>query len=171
MGIGWKGSRFGMFLNPSPRLRANEMYQVFKRHADLGYLALSTGLSKVRLPGDIPFEEWDSWHTLILTDELSRVVRHDAPQIKQPLTQIGIHRCTLGPRRWQWNWSSTDRQLWNSSPERQVSSWSSQWLYSLLPWNHRARWSVSSCFIVASLLTLNSWIRCSQYKDNRRSQR
>lgn len=27
----------------------------------------------MRLPADIPFEEWDSWHTLIVTDELSRI--------------------------------------------------------------------------------------------------
>ncbi|RDL31528.1 putative acyl-CoA dehydrogenase [Venustampulla echinocandica] len=45
----------------------------FKRHAELGYLALSTGLSNVPLPGGIPFEEWDSWHTLIVSDELTRV--------------------------------------------------------------------------------------------------
>lgn len=45
----------------------------FKRHAELGYLALSTGLSNVTLPGNIPAKEWDSWHTLIVTDELSRV--------------------------------------------------------------------------------------------------
>ena len=49
--------------------------QAFKRHAELGYLALSTGLKDVPLPGGISFEEWDSWHTLICTDELSRVVR------------------------------------------------------------------------------------------------
>ncbi|KAF7926639.1 uncharacterized protein EAE97_010148 [Botrytis byssoidea] len=45
----------------------------WRRHAELGYLALSTGLSDVKLPGDIRPEEWDSWHTLIVTDELSRV--------------------------------------------------------------------------------------------------
>ncbi|TVY71245.1 Acyl-CoA dehydrogenase apdG [Lachnellula suecica] len=47
--------------------------KAFKRHAEMGYLALSTGLKNVTLPGNIPFEEWDSWHTLILTDEISRV--------------------------------------------------------------------------------------------------
>ncbi|KAH6671949.1 acyl-CoA dehydrogenase/oxidase [Halenospora varia] len=47
--------------------------KVFKRHAEMGYLALSTGLKNVPLPGGIPFEEWDSWHTLIVTDEQSRV--------------------------------------------------------------------------------------------------
>ncbi|KAH8802696.1 acyl-CoA dehydrogenase/oxidase [Xylogone sp. PMI_703] len=46
---------------------------VFKRHAELGYLALATGLDNVPLPGGIPAKEWDNWHTLILTDELSRV--------------------------------------------------------------------------------------------------
>ncbi|QSZ32395.1 hypothetical protein DSL72_001969 [Monilinia vaccinii-corymbosi] len=45
----------------------------FQRHAELGYLALYTGLPNIRLPGDIQFEEWDSWHTLIVTDELSRI--------------------------------------------------------------------------------------------------
>ncbi|KAG9240726.1 acyl-CoA dehydrogenase/oxidase [Calycina marina] len=45
----------------------------WKRHAELGYLAITSGLPNVRLPGDIPFEEWDSWHTLILTDELNRL--------------------------------------------------------------------------------------------------
>ncbi|TGO87251.1 hypothetical protein BPOR_0238g00030 [Botrytis porri] len=47
--------------------------KAWRRHAELGYLALSTGLSDVKLPGDIKPEEWDSWHTLIVTDELSRV--------------------------------------------------------------------------------------------------
>lgn len=45
----------------------------FRRHAELGYLALTTGLPNVRLPGDIPADEWDSWHSLITNDELSRV--------------------------------------------------------------------------------------------------
>ncbi|CAD6446042.1 91aa603c-0c57-4ea8-a08d-1611daea57cf [Sclerotinia trifoliorum] len=31
------------------------------------------GLPDVNLPGDIKFEEWDSWHSLIVTDEMSRV--------------------------------------------------------------------------------------------------
>ncbi|EPE31947.1 Acyl-CoA dehydrogenase NM [Glarea lozoyensis ATCC 20868] len=47
--------------------------EVFKRHAQLGYLAGVTGLENVRLPGDIKAQDWDSWHTLILTDEISRV--------------------------------------------------------------------------------------------------
>jgi hypothetical protein len=51
------------------------MIQAFKRHCELGYVGLSTGLPNIRMPGDIPFEEWDSWHSLVLTDELSRVVR------------------------------------------------------------------------------------------------
>ena len=41
----------------------------------MGYLGLATGLQNIRLPGDIPYVDWDSWHTLIITDELSRVVR------------------------------------------------------------------------------------------------
>jgi hypothetical protein len=48
-------------------------FQVFKRHAELGYLAVVTGLD-IPLPGGIPLKEWDSWHSLILTDELGRVV-------------------------------------------------------------------------------------------------
>lgn len=39
----------------------------------MGYLALSTELPDAKLPGGIKPEEWDSWHTLIVTDELSRV--------------------------------------------------------------------------------------------------
>lgn len=48
-------------------------YQAFKRHAELGYLAVTTGLD-VPLPGGIPLKEWDNWHTLILTDEIGRIV-------------------------------------------------------------------------------------------------
>lgn len=47
--------------------------KVRKRHAELGYYGVCTGLDNVRLPGDIPFQEWDQWHTLILTDEMARV--------------------------------------------------------------------------------------------------
>ena len=47
--------------------------QAWKRHAELGYLALSTGLD-VRLPGNIKRDEWDHWHTLVLTDVMARVV-------------------------------------------------------------------------------------------------
>lgn len=49
--------------------------KAFKRHVELGYVGLATGLSSILIPGDIPFEEWDSWHTLIVNDELYRVVR------------------------------------------------------------------------------------------------
>ncbi|TAQ89486.1 hypothetical protein B7494_g2168 [Chlorociboria aeruginascens] len=45
-----------------------------KRHAEFGYLATNTELSNVPLPGGIPFEEWGSWHSLILMDEISRLV-------------------------------------------------------------------------------------------------
>lgn len=61
------------------------VYQAFKRHAELGYLALSTDLSNVTLPGNIPYPEWDSWHSLIITDELSRVVRQHT-YVKSQLT-------------------------------------------------------------------------------------
>lgn len=37
-------------------------------------MGLITGLKNIRFPGDISYEEWDSWHSLIVTDELSRVV-------------------------------------------------------------------------------------------------
>lgn len=40
-------------------------------------MGLITGLKDIRLPGDIPHEEWDSWRSLIVTDELSRVVGSD----------------------------------------------------------------------------------------------
>lgn len=47
---------------------------MLKRHAELGYLALVTGLKGVRLPGDVPVEEWDTWHSQIVNDELNRLV-------------------------------------------------------------------------------------------------
>ncbi|KIN07861.1 hypothetical protein OIDMADRAFT_174767 [Oidiodendron maius Zn] len=47
--------------------------RVVKRHAELGYQALATGLSNVRLPADIPFEEWDTWHSQIVNDEMCRI--------------------------------------------------------------------------------------------------
>ncbi|RAL61889.1 hypothetical protein DID88_002952 [Monilinia fructigena] len=37
--------------------------------------SFGTCVSSVKLPGDIEFEELDSWHTLIVADELSRIVR------------------------------------------------------------------------------------------------
>ena len=37
-------------------------------------MGLITGLKNIRFPGDISYDEWDSWHSLIVTDELSRVV-------------------------------------------------------------------------------------------------
>ncbi|PQE21707.1 acyl- dehydrogenase protein [Rutstroemia sp. NJR-2017a BVV2] len=53
--------------------RAILITRAFKRHAELGYLALGAGIANFPLPGGIPFAEWDSWHTLIVTDELARV--------------------------------------------------------------------------------------------------
>lgn len=47
--------------------------QAFKRHAELGYLAVGLGLD-VPLPGGIPLKEWDHFHSLVLSDELCRVV-------------------------------------------------------------------------------------------------
>lgn len=74
--------------------------QAFKRHAELGYWALSTGLANVTLPGNIPFEEWDFWHTLIVTDELSFVARTACnPDQNVPGADIGIHRGIVGSRR------------------------------------------------------------------------
>ena len=49
--------------------------QVFKRHAELGYLAVGLGLD-VPLPGGIPLKEWDQFHTLVLIDELCRIVSY-----------------------------------------------------------------------------------------------
>jgi hypothetical protein len=54
-------------------LSAKFTSQAFKRHAELGYFAVTTGLD-VPLPGGIPLKEWDNWHTLILTDEIGRIV-------------------------------------------------------------------------------------------------
>lgn len=57
-----------------PLLKADtNLEQAWKRHAELGYFALTTGLD-VRLPGNIKRDDWDHWHTLVLTDEMARVV-------------------------------------------------------------------------------------------------
>lgn len=130
-------SRTQHVTSPLPsRKHTDKFSQAFKRHAELGYLALSTDLSNVTLPGNIPYAEWDSWHSLILTDELSRVVRHDAPHMKAPLTHTGIHRCSMGSGWWKWYWSTTDRQFWHSGTEGQVPSRCGEWDDSFLSWNH-----------------------------------
>lgn len=49
--------------------------QAFKRHAELGYLAVGLGLD-VPLPGGISVKEWDHFHSLVLNDELCRVVSY-----------------------------------------------------------------------------------------------
>jgi hypothetical protein len=49
--------------------------QAFKRHAELGYLAVGLGLD-VPLPGGISLKEWDQFHSLVLNDELCRVVSY-----------------------------------------------------------------------------------------------
>jgi len=58
-----------------------------------------TGLKDIRLPGDIPYEEWDSWHTLIVADELSRVVCCD-PFLIFEADGIGVHGSLVGT--WWW---------------------------------------------------------------------
>ncbi|PVH78484.1 acyl-CoA dehydrogenase NM domain-like protein [Cadophora sp. DSE1049] len=45
----------------------------WRRHVEMGYVGMVTGLPNIKSPGDIPIEEWDSWHSLIVNDELSRV--------------------------------------------------------------------------------------------------
>ncbi|ORY67542.1 acyl-CoA dehydrogenase [Pseudomassariella vexata] len=52
---------------------------VLKRHSDLGYTAVlvdpsvvSKYLGQIRLPGDVPAHEWDSFHDLIAIDEMAR---------------------------------------------------------------------------------------------------
>jgi hypothetical protein len=63
--------------------------QAFKRHAELGYFAVTTGLD-IPLPGGIPLKEWDSWHTLILTDEIGRIVSFLYIARNSPKIQRGI---------------------------------------------------------------------------------
>lgn len=52
--------------------------QVHKRHAELGYVAVAIfplardHLHGQRLPGDVPAQEWDAFHDLIVIDELAR---------------------------------------------------------------------------------------------------
>jgi alkylation response protein AidB-like acyl-CoA dehydrogenase len=53
-------------------------FQVQNRHAQLGYTAVAAFpiganyLAGQRLPGDISPQEWDSFHDLIVIDELAR---------------------------------------------------------------------------------------------------
>jgi hypothetical protein len=63
--------------------------QALKRHVELGYWAVTTGLD-VPLPGGIPLKEWDSWHTLILTDEIGRIVSSLLVPRKLPKVQRAI---------------------------------------------------------------------------------
>lgn len=85
----------------------------------MGYVGLVTGLSNVRIPGDIPFEEWDSWHTLIVNDELSRVVCLDPLERLDGriLTCKGLHRSVMGSWRRQQYRSSSHCKLRHSSSE------------------------------------------------------
>lgn len=52
--------------------------QVIKRHADLGYMAVSVYplatkyLKDRRLPGGVKAHEWDGFHDLIIIDEIAR---------------------------------------------------------------------------------------------------
>jgi len=48
--------------------------QAWKRHVEMGYVGMVTGLPNIKSPGDVHIDEWDSWHSLIVNDELSRVV-------------------------------------------------------------------------------------------------
>lgn len=77
-------------------------------------MGLTTGLKNIRLPGDIPYEEWDSWHTLIVTDELSRVVCCD-PFLMDMTDGKGVHWCSVGTRRGKQHWGSAYCELWDAS--------------------------------------------------------
>jgi alkylation response protein AidB-like acyl-CoA dehydrogenase len=52
--------------------------EAHKRHAELGYVAVAVfplardHLNGQRLPGDVPAQEWDAFHDLIVIDELAR---------------------------------------------------------------------------------------------------
>jgi hypothetical protein len=61
-------------------------------------VGLITGLKNIRLPGDIPYEEWDSWHSLIVTDELSRVVG-SGPFPVNLTDGEGVYGSLMGSRR------------------------------------------------------------------------
>ncbi|KIM92940.1 hypothetical protein OIDMADRAFT_138671 [Oidiodendron maius Zn] len=51
--------------------------QVYKRHANLGYLVTlppdKKYMGSARLPGDVDPNDWDEFHSLIVVDELSRI--------------------------------------------------------------------------------------------------
>lgn len=77
---------------------ANAM-QAWQRHVEMGYVGMVTGLPNIKTPGDIPMDQWDSWHSLIMNDELSRVVRTPRLFISDSLTSEGIHGSSVGPWR------------------------------------------------------------------------
>lgn len=97
--------------------------QVRKRHAELGYFGVCTGLDNVRLPGDIPYKEWDQWHTLILTDEMARVVSHNLCYPGEPnwMSQ-GIQWSSLGSRKRQWNRCTPDQKFRDSGTKTTIPS-------------------------------------------------
>ena len=91
MGDEWDGPGCRRCYNVPLGSLTNKLYQAFKRHAELGYLALSTGLPNAILPGNIPAAEWDSWHTLIVTDELARVVSCCVPLVSRIFADTRRH--------------------------------------------------------------------------------
>jgi hypothetical protein len=117
----------------------NERVQALKRHAELGYLALVTGLKGVRLPGDVPVEEWDTWHSQIVNDELSRIVGFCAGERwGEVLTVIGVFGCELGSWGRKWDRGSADCELRHRGAEGKVPPGRCGGEDHLLPRDHRA---------------------------------
>lgn len=80
-------------------------------------MGLTTGLNDVRLPGDIPYDEWNSWHTLIVSDELSRVVCFD-PFLLSLTDEKGVLGSFMGPWRGKQHWCSAYCELRHRRSER-----------------------------------------------------
>lgn len=135
MGDCWYCPRLGTWdLNCVRKLVTYDELQAWKRHAELGYLALTTGLD-VRLPGDIKRDDWDHWHTLVLTDEMARVVGWRALSIQMTSCIICIelrcNTCTasipsfLGSiRRMCRCYETVSLQNWRSSAVIKATIWS-----------------------------------------------
>lgn len=73
--------------------------QAWKRHVEMGYVGMVTGLPNLKTPGDVPLDQWDSWHSLIVNDELSRVVQTPDLLNFEVLTQKGLYRRSVGSWR------------------------------------------------------------------------
>jgi hypothetical protein len=80
-------------------------------------VGLTTGLKNIQLPGDIPYDEWNSWHTLIVSDELSRVVCFDAVLLGVT-NEKGLLGSLMGSRWGKQHWCSAYCELRDRSSER-----------------------------------------------------